>query len=103
MMSEYTTDMYILECLSRKEKAKRFQFHFSFVYIHYRFDEREHLRCVTCNIDLSDLDRTGPEHVKLIPFRLLSNDVNALPKGVNFVREFLRNAYTYIAAQHEAN
>lgn len=95
--------MYIRNDKFQMEKAKRSILYSSFVYIHCRFDEREHLRSVACNIDLSDIDRTGPDHVKLIPFRLLSNDVNALPKGVNFVREFLRNAHTYIAAQLEAN
>lgn len=75
----------------------------SVVFIHYRFDEREHLRFITCNIKLADIDRTGPENVHTSPFRALHNDVNALPKGVEFVREFLRNARKYLAEQTEAN
>lgn len=48
-----------------------------------------------------DIDRTGPENVQTKPYRALHNDVNALPKGVDFIREFLRNARKYFAEPSE--
>lgn len=75
----------------------------SVVFIHYRFDEREHLRFITCNIKINDIDRVGPENVHTSPFRALHNDINALPKGVEFIREFLRNARKYLTEQIVVN
>lgn len=49
-----------------------------------------------CLIKLNNLDQTGPKNVKINPSHQLSAEVNALPKGMLFITEFLKNIKTFI-------
>lgn len=69
---------------------------YSLLYIHHRLSDYAQLYSQEYIIELTDIDSTGPNNVRTNPFRSHHSDINAVPRGVNFIQAFVSNALKFM-------